>query len=276
MSSARFTPLPRMRPALAALGLGLIGLTTAGPALAGGAAASDTQADMGAASGLRVSQALDPYAASPNGYPAPGTPGAPSSNYGPYESRSSTQGAGSASSTRSGDWWMPGGGRTSVGLNLGRSKFDTRCDPGFPCDDKDTYVALTARNMATEHFGGEIGLVHMGRMERGGGHTRATGLNLSLVGKTGSFTGGSGAMGGLGAFGKIGGVWGRTRTNLAPGSTLAGGTENGFGLSLGAGLSWDFSPRTSAVLEVDRYWFRFPGSGRDPVNTASIGLQWRY
>lgn len=274
MSLARLTPLPRMRPALAALGLGLLGLTMASPVLAGDAAASTSRADMGAAGGLRVSQAMDPYAASPSGYPAPGTPGSSSSDYGPYESRSSTLGA--PSSGRSGSWWMPGGGRTSVGLNLGRSRFDTRCDPGFSCDDKDIYVALTARNMATEHVGGEIGLVHMGRMERGGGHTRATGLNLSLVGKTGSLTGGSGTMGGLGAFGKIGGVWGRTRTSLAPGSTLAGGTENGFGLSLGAGLSWDFSPRTSAVLEVDRYWFRFPGSGRDPVNMASIGLQWRY
>lgn len=270
MSSAPFSPAIRMRPALAALGLGLLGWTSAGSALAGGAGQAG---DMGAAGGLQVSQGLDPYAASPNGNPAPGTPGA-NPAYGPYDSRSNTLGAGGT--RRSGDWWMPGGGRTSIGLNLGRSKFDTGCDPGFPCDDKDTYAAISAQNMATEHIGGEIGLVHMGRMERGGGHTRATGLNLSLVGKTGSFTGGSGAMGGLGAFGKIGGVWGRTRTTLAPGSTLAGGTENGFGLSLGAGLSWDFSPRTSAILEVDRYWFRFPGSGRDPVNTASIGLQWRY
>ena len=107
MSSARFTPLPRIRPALAALGLGLIGLTTAGPAMAGGAAASDARSDMGAASGLRVSQALDPYAASPNGNPAPGTPGAPSSNYGPYESRSSTQGAASASKIHDTQTGMP-------------------------------------------------------------------------------------------------------------------------------------------------------------------------
>jgi hypothetical protein len=160
-----------------------------------------------------------------------------------------------------------------MGLNLGRSRFAVPCESGFACDDKDTYVALTARNMSTEHFGGEVGLVHMGKMTRGGGRTYATGLNLSLVGTTPTL---AGSAGGLGAFGKIGGIWGRTHTNVGSGSTLAGGTKNDLGLSLGAGLSWDFSPRTSAVLEVDRYWFRFPGSGRDPVNTASIGLQWHY
>ncbi len=270
MSCASCSPSLRMRPALAALGLGLLGLTPLGSASAADAVQTGAMADMGSGGGLRVSQALDPYAASPSGNPVPGTPGAPQADR-PAESQRKTSSAGAGTSNA--DWWVPAGGRTSIGLNLGRSKFDAPCDPGFACDDKDNYLALSARNMATEHVGGEIGLVHMGRMTRGGGHTYATGLNLSLVGKTASLTG---SAGGLGAFGKIGGVWGRTRTNLAPGATLAGGTENGLGLSLGAGLSWDFSPRTSAVLAWDRYWFRFAGSGRDPVNTASIGLQWRY
>ena len=48
------------------------------------------------------------------------------------------------------------------------------------------------------------------------------------------------------------------------------------GLSLGAGLTWDFTPNLSAVLEWDRYDFRFAGTGRDAVHATSVGLQYRY
>lgn len=252
----RRTPrLRQTRAAGAALAtLATLTLLTAAPAMA-----QDASRD-------RTEQVLDPYAASPTGNPVAGTLGTDVSKQGTREGTRATP-------LRGGSGWGPGAGKTSIGLNLGRSKFDLACDPGFPCDDQDTYAALSARSMATDTFGGEIALVHMGRMERGGGHTRATGLNLSLVGKTPPL---SGPAAGLGAFGKIGGLWGRTRTGLAPSSSLGGGTEHGFGLSLGAGLSWDFNPRMAAVLEWDRYWFRFAGSGRDPVNATSVGLQWRY
>ena len=258
-------PGGRTRPALLSLCLAAIGLTAAGSALAD------------SATGLHA-QAIDPYAASPSGDVSPGTPGV--SPYGGrtglHESRSNSTGmADTRSSGANAEAWSQGAGRTSMGLNLGQSKFDAACDPGFVCDDKDTYAAINLRNMVTPTMGGEIGLVHMGRMVRGGGHTWASGLNISLVGQTPSLTGGTGGAGGLSAFGKIGGLWGRTHTNVAAGSTLAEGTQTGFGLSLGAGLSWDFSQRTSAVLEWDRYSFHFAG-GQDPVNTASIGLQWRY
>jgi len=264
MSSPLFFSGGRMRPALMSLGLAALGWSATGHVLA----------DSG--SGLRV-QAIDPYAASPSGDVAPGTPGA-SPDGGRAGLRSSsglpstdTSGAGSSSTNA----WAPGSSRTSIGLNLGQSKFDAACDPGFACDDGDTYAAINVRNMVTPMMGGEIGLVHMGRMARGGGNTWASGLNFSLVGQTPSLTGGSGSAGGLSAFGKVGGLWGRTHTKLAAGSTLESGSQTGFGLSLGAGLSWDFSQRTSAVLEWDRYWFHFAG-GQDPVSTASIGLQWRY
>lgn len=253
-----------MRPALMSMGLATLGWAAAGSALA----------DSG--SGLRA-QAIDPYAASPSGDVAPGTPGV--SPYGGRTGLRDNSGIGAKATGTSGassspDAWAPGSSRTSLGLNLGQSRFDAACDSGFACDRKDTYAAFNLRNMVTPTMGGEVGLVHMGRMVRGGGHTWATGLNLSLVGQTPTLIGTSGA-GGLSAFGKIGGLWGRTHTNLAAGSTLEAGTQTGFGLSLGAGLSWDFNPRTSAVLEWDRYQFHFAG-GQDPVNTASIGLQWRY
>ncbi len=218
----------------------------------------------------RQGQVLDPYAASPTGNPAPGTRRADGTTVGAERAPASTMGAGQA---RTGDWWMPGGGRTAIGLNLGRSNFHAPCEPGFSCDRRDNYVALSARNMVNDTFGGEVGLIYLGRMTRGGDHTEASGLNLSLVAKTPTF---QGPAAGLGAFAKLGTIWSHSRTRAASGSTLATGTENGFGLSTGAGLSWDFNPRMSAVLEWDRYWVHFAGSGRDPINATSVGLQWKY
>ncbi len=170
----------------------------------------------------------------------------------------------------SGSWWQPGQGRTTIGLNVGRSNFHTGCIAGYTCDDRDTYFSLYGRNMANDMWGSQLGLVHMGRMERAGGSTRAWGLDLSLVGRT--------PLGsqGLGAYGKVGALLGHTSVSADPGSGVATGNRNGIGLSIGAGLSWDFSPKMSAVLAWDRYDLRFPGSGRDAVHATSIGLQYRY
>lgn len=249
MSRASRSGAARFTPALvAAL------LLAAGSAIAQSTDAVEPASD-------RSSQGLDPYAASPSGDPAPGTPRS-----------EATLGAGPSPST-SASWWKPGASRMLIGLNLGLSDFHPPCDPGFSCDRRDNYAALTARRMPHDIFGGEIGLIYLGRMTRGGSHTEASGINLSLVAKTPTS---QGSASGLGAFAKLGTIWSYTRTRAAAGSTLATGTENGFGLSAGAGLSWDFNPRMSAVLEWDRYWVNFAGTGRDPVNAASLGLQWRY
>ncbi len=167
-----------------------------------------------------------------------------------------------------GAFWMPSSGRTALGLNLGRSTYQADCDAAFACDDTDGYMSVYARTIATPRWGTELGYVDMGRMERGGGDSRARGINFSLVGKTS-------VADPLGVFGKVGVTYGHTRTSIAPGSTLAGGSNNGFGLSLGAGVSWDFTPKLAAVLEWDRHDFRFEG-GRDAVRATSVGLQYKY
>ena len=186
----------------------------------------------------------------------------------PGDDTAITRSTASSGAGSGGGGWASGQGRTSIGLNVGMSDFDLACVPAFGCDHRDVYAAVSARNMVNDTFGGELALVHMGNVERGGGHTSAYGLNISLVGKTPVTTG-------LGAFAKIGTVWGETRVG-GNSAFLTTGRDRGFGLSLGAGLSWDFTPNLAGVIEWDRYHFNFVGSGREAVNAASLGLQWKY
>jgi hypothetical protein len=51
--------------------------------------------------------------------------------------------------------------------------------------------------------------------------------------------------------------------------------DQGFGLSFGGGISYDFTPRLSARIQWDSNDFRF-ANGRDPVRSTSLGLQYRY
>jgi OmpA-OmpF porin, OOP family len=161
-------------------------------------------------------------------------------------------------------------GRGYLGLSLGRSSYSVSCGiTALACDDKDRAVRLYAGTMVGNFWGVELGYLDMGRMARGGGDTRARGLNLSLVGK-------APLPRSFGVFGRIGTTYGRTETSALAGSGIATGTERGFGLSYGAGLSYEFTPRLSATVEWESNDFRFAGGGRDPVRSTSLGLQYRY
>jgi OmpA-OmpF porin, OOP family len=166
--------------------------------------------------------------------------------------------------------WLPATGRTYLGLNLGRSRYNLPCgSTTFLCDDSDRSVHLYAGRMIGDFWGVEMGYLSMGRIPRAGGETHAQGLNLSLVGK--APLGNS-----FGVFGKFGTTWGRAESSSLASSGVAAGSDRGFGLSVGAGVSYDFTPRLSATLEWDSNDFRFAGTGRDPVRSTSLGLQFRY
>jgi OOP family OmpA-OmpF porin len=165
--------------------------------------------------------------------------------------------------------WLPGG-RSYLGLNLGRSRYSLSCGTtDLLCDDSGRSAQLYAGTMIGNFWGVELGYLNMGRIARAGGETRAQGLNLSLVGKTQLAPS-------VNVFGKIGTTYGRSETSALAASSIATGSEQGFGLSYGAGVSFDFTPRLSATLEWDRSDFRFAGGGRDPVRSTSLGLKYRY
>lgn len=163
----------------------------------------------------------------------------------------------------------PGTGRHSIGLNLGTARYQVGCGLLPGCDTTDRSVYLYGRSMRSDIWGAELGLLDLGRIERGGASTSARGINLSLVGRAPFGTS-------LSGYGKLGVSYGRTSTSALAGSGITPGRENGFGVSYGLGLSWDFSPRMSAVVEWDSYDLRFAGGIREPVRATSLGLQFRY
>lgn len=84
---------------------------------------------------------------------------------------------------------------------------------------------------------------------------------VKLVGRSAKFTE-------LGVYGRFGLG---SRTSVM--GSNAGYSESA--TSYGVGVSWDFSPRTSATLGWDNYDMRTAIGDRD-VRATSLGLQWRY
>ena len=163
--------------------------------------------------------------------------------------------------------WLPGG-RNYLGLNLGRSRYSISCPPTSPlCDDSDRSAQLYAGRMIGNFWGVELGYLNLGRVGLPTGEAKAQGLNLSVVGKTQLSPS-------IRLFGKLGTTYGRTETSRS--SSALAGSEQGFGLSYGGGLAFDFTPRLSATLAWDSNDLRMPGGGRDPVRSTSLGLQYRY
>jgi OOP family OmpA-OmpF porin len=165
---------------------------------------------------------------------------------------------------------LPAKGRASVGLTLGRSRYTIPCGAtAITCDNASSPLQLSAGNQVGNFWGVELAYIDMGRMARGIGTTRAQGLNVSLFAKAPVWQS-------VGVFGKFGTTYGRTEISAAGSNGVASGSERGFGLSYGAGVSYDFTPRLSATLAWDSHDFRFPGTGRDAIRSTSLGLQYRY
>ena len=182
-----------------------------------------------------------------------------------------TQGNAQTSTTStagSSSWYAPGS--AYIGFNAGQSSYRQGCGTGaFNCGDKDDAYSIYGGSMFSNNFGLELGYIDMGDIPRGGGTTKAQGVNLSLVGKLPLSQA-------FGLFGKVGTTYGRTSVSSLPGSGVAAGSENGFGLSVGAGMSYDFSERWSAVLQWDRHDFKFAGAGRENINATTLGVKYRF
>jgi OmpA-OmpF porin, OOP family len=156
-----------------------------------------------------------------------------------------------------------------VDINVGRPDYDLGCGAGgFSCSDSSTSFNLYTGGMFTQYLGAELGYVNLGKMRRGGGASKAHGINVSLVGRV--------PLGAFNVFGKLGTTYSRTEVTASPLSGIATGRESGWAPTYGAGVGYDLTPRSSIVLEWNRYDMRFAGVGKQEVTTTSLGYVHRF
>jgi OOP family OmpA-OmpF porin len=164
--------------------------------------------------------------------------------------------------------WMPGTTNGYVGLSLGRPSYRLDCGAGG-CDQPGASGRAYLGGMFSPFFGAEVGYLHMGEVDRGGGGTRAEGVNFSLVGR-------ADVGAGFGVFGRVGATYGRTRVDASTGVGITVGRASGWGPSYGLGVDWAFSERWSAVLDWQRQRFDFAGDETGWVRATSVGLKYRF
>lgn len=161
-------------------------------------------------------------------------------------------------------------GSAYLGFNIGQSNLKLGNGNGaFGIErNKNTYN-LYGGSYFNDFIGLEIGYADFGRINRGGGQTKAEGFNLGVVGKfplAPSFN----------LLGRLGTTYGRTDVSSNSLSGVLPGRETGWGGSYGVGAEFSFNPQLSAVLQYDEYNLKFAGGSRDKINTTSLGLRYRF
>ncbi len=159
-------------------------------------------------------------------------------------------------------------------IDLSAGQTDYRLNNGtgvFASDNRSSAYTLSAGAYFTNNLGLEAGYTDFGRINRVGGSTRAEGLSLRLVGKLPLAPS-------LNLLGKIGTIYGRTDVGSAAGSGVTAGAENGWGLSMGIGAEYLFTPNWSAVLQYDAHDLRFAGasSDRERLGVTSLGVRYAF
>jgi hypothetical protein len=163
--------------------------------------------------------------------------------------------------------WLPGG-RSYLGLNLAPSRSTACSSIAFTCENTQPATQFQTGTMFGKFWGAELAYSDAARVGRFAGDAPAQGLTLSLLGRTQ-------LMPSVGLYGKLGTTYGRGEPSALTAARAAYG-ERGFGLSFGAGLSLDFTPRLSATLAWDSVDVPVTTGGRDPVRSTSLGLKYRY
>lgn len=182
---------------------------------------------------------------------------------GPF-ARNLEYGAESAESADQG--WTPRQKKHHVGLSVGSARLP--CIEGMVCRRSGRAITLYAGGEFSQRWGFELAYMRMSNLEHVGNAVRVRGVNVNLVGEL--------PLGSrLSLTGRLGANYARTRMDLATNPAVPTGSAHGFGLSYGVGMNWDVSERWSASADLNRHDFKFV-TGRDSVDTATVGLRYRY
>ena len=161
-------------------------------------------------------------------------------------------------------------GSAYIGFNVGQSNYRLNNGNGaFGIERGKTTYNLYGGSYFNDYVGLELGYTDFGRINRGGGDTKADGFNIGVVGKlplSPSFY----------LLGRLGTTYGRTDVSSNIASGVRAGKETGWGASYGIGAEFAFNPQLSAVLQYDMYNLKFAGGNRDSINTTSLGLRYKF
>jgi hypothetical protein len=160
---------------------------------------------------------------------------------------------------------------TFIGIAIGKPTYSTSCGniAGLSCSNNGTSVSVTAGNMFTRNWGGELSYLDLGKADRAGGSVDARGVNVSVVGRL--------PLGDNFALeGKVGGTYGITHVNPNPLSGLPSGRSSGFGLGYGVAFNVSFTHGLQASIGWEQHDFHFAGQGMSTVQNITLGVAYRF
>lgn len=179
-------------------------------------------------------------------------------------------GAQAQSSTSPAGYSVMAPGNSYIDLGVGRSEFSLNNGlGGFNSDKRDNAYSVRAGSYFNNVLGVEVGFIDFGKINRGGGMTEANGVNFSVIGKfplSEQFN----------VLGKLGTTYTRTEVSALPLSALTGGKEDGFELSYGLGVEFNFTPQWSAVMQYEEHKMKFIGGESDRVGLTSLSARYRF
>ncbi len=152
-----------------------------------------------------------------------------------------------------------------AGVSAGPSRLDADCPAGTSCDDKDYMFRAYAGGRFNNTIGLELGVLNLGKYQRGGGDTDGWGADIALI--AGFPIGSNSAV-----FGKVGTIYARTE---ADGTGITTGKERGFGLRYGIGGQLGLTKEWAIRADLDRYDLPLPG-GKENLDTVMFGVQYTF
>ena len=169
--------------------------------------------------------------------------------------------------TQSDTWRMPyeRGFWGHAGVSAGPSRLKADCPAGTSCDDKDYMFRAYAGGRFNNTIGLELGVLNLGKYQRGGGDTDGWGADLALI--AGFPIGANSAI-----FGKVGAIYARTEVD---GTGLDTGKERGFGARFGVGGQLGLTKEWALRADLDRYKLPLPG-GKENLDTVMFGVQYTF